>query len=142
MCEVKKCEYLRLKPFLCMIWKEKVARHVDFGCLLGAKQACNHIVRNEIRGGGVLRYSNLFQMVCMWYQIQSNFLLNSCMRKNWVVVRKTNAWLPWQPKMPYFAYFHFFRKNVKILIFCSKFYPLQYPPHSLELLKGCQMTGF
>ena len=52
MCEVKKCENLRLKPFLCMIWKEKVARHVDFGCLLGAKQACNHIVRNEIRGGG------------------------------------------------------------------------------------------
>ena len=51
MCEVKKCENLRLKPFLCMIWKEKVARHVDFGCLLGAKQACNHIVRNEIRGG-------------------------------------------------------------------------------------------
>ena len=27
MCEVKKCENLRLKPFLCMIWKEKVARH-------------------------------------------------------------------------------------------------------------------
>ena len=63
MFEVKKCENLRLKPFLCMIWKEKVARHVDFGYLLGAKQACNHIVRNEIRGGVLLDIQICFK----WY---------------------------------------------------------------------------
>ena len=68
MCEVKKCEYLRLKPFLCMIWKEKVARHVDFGCLLGAKQACNHIVRNEIRGG----CSEIFKFVSNGMYVVSN----------------------------------------------------------------------
>ena len=51
-----------------MIWKEKVARHVDFGYLLGAKQACNHIVRNEIRGG----CSEIFKFVSNGMYVVSN----------------------------------------------------------------------
>ena len=34
-----------------MIFKAKVTHNADSGCLLGAKQVCNHIGTDEIGGG-------------------------------------------------------------------------------------------
>ena len=64
-------ENLWLKPFLCMIWKEKVARHAYFGCLLAAKQTCNP----SISGDNLSRWSSNFKPISYLVNMFATFLI-------------------------------------------------------------------
>ena len=146
MCEVKKCENLWLKSFLCMIWKEKVARHADFGCLLGAQgvYSCVALVACRWRRCEIWwrHYQELFVSFLANFKFcESAHLINgakqACSKSSQTepfipfltnLYKFLTLWLQWKltkwalysSSYQFILYIYFLTLNIHLTLWCTK----------------------